>query len=206
MLFKNQTMDKFRVIRDKIKQKRDNYNWASGASYEVITLQKIQGDIEYDKKRQHCRTDRAVQHIQWTMAPNGFANRRGQSMRGPLLGSGPLPPNATSSLKDPKVEKTMGKYQWDVHGRRHRKKTHGDETSIMDAAMAAIRTAANNASLYKLDLKRVFDDIDVSGDGHITIDEMGMAFEMMGVTLDDLTLDALFRCVSANTIFIVTYS
>lgn len=186
-------MDKFRRIRDQIQHKREAYNWASGASYEVITLKKIQEDVEYDMKRQHCRADRAVQHIQWTMAPNGFANRRGASQRGPVLGSGPLPPNATSSLKDPRIDQTMAEYQWDVHGRRHKKKVHADETSVMDSAMAAIRTAASNASLYKLDLKRVFDDIDVSGDGHITIDEMAMAFESMGVTLDDLTLDALFR-------------
>lgn len=194
-------MDKFRKIRDQIKHKRDAYNWSSDASYEVITLQKIQEDVKYDQKRQHCRADRAVQHIQWTMAPNGFANRRGTSQRGPLLGAGPLPPNATSSLKDPRVDKVMSKYAWDVHGRRHKKKGHSDETSIMDAAMAAIRTAASNASLYKLDLKRVFDDIDVSGDGHITIDEMAQAFDLMGVTLDDLTLDALFRYTTS----ILTY-
>lgn len=197
MFFQNQTMDKFRRIRDELQHKRQSYNWASDASYEVITLQKIQEDVEYDMKRQRCRTDRAVQHIQWTMAPNGFANRRGSSQRGPLLGSGPLPPNATSSLKDPRVETATSKYQWDVHGRRHSKKVHSDETSVMDSAMAAIRTAANNASMYKLDLKRVFDEIDVSGDGHITIDEMALAFESMGVSLDDLTLDALFRCIQA---------
>lgn len=158
-----------------------------------MTLQKIQADIEYDMKRQQCRTHRAVEHIKWTMAPNGFANRRGTSQRGPLLGYGPLPPNATSAIKDPRIENATAQYSWDVHGRRHKKKVNSDETSIMDVAMAAIRTAASNASLYKLDLKRVFDDIDVSGDGHITIDEMGQAFELMGVTLDDLTLDALFR-------------
>jgi Ca2+-binding EF-hand superfamily protein len=191
-------MDKFRKIRDKIQKNRDSYNWASDASYEVITLQKIQEDVEYDMRRQHCRTARAVQHIQWTMAPNGFANRRGASERGPLLGAGPLPPNATSALKDPRIDQTMSQFQWDAHGRRHKKKIHSDETSIMDTAMKAIRTAASNASLYKLDLQRVFEDIDVSGDGHITIDEMAMAFESMGVTLDDLVLDALFRHFDPN--------
>jgi hypothetical protein len=187
-------MERFKKIREKLSLNRESYNWASDASYEVITLQKIQGDIEYDIKRQRCRTARAVQHINWTMAPNGFANRRGSSMRGPLLGAGPLPPNATSRLKDPRVESVVHEYQWDVHGRRHKRASDDEgENSHVERAMKAIRTAASNASLYKLNLKHVFDEIDVSGDGNITIDEMKRAFEAMGVVLDDGTLDALFR-------------
>ena len=187
-------MERFKKIREKLSLNRDSYNWASDASYEVITLQKIQGDIEYDIKRQRCRTARAVQHINWTMAPNGFVNRRGTSMRGPLLGAGPLPPNATSKLKDPRVEEAVHQFQWDVHGRRHKRDaSREDGRSRVEEAMRAIRTAASNASLYKLNLKQVFDEMDVSGDGHITIDEMKRSFEAMGVILDDGTLDAVFR-------------
>jgi hypothetical protein len=81
----------------------------------------MEADILEDIKRQKNRAQRAAQKVTWTMAPSGFANRRGKSQRGPVLGQGPLHPNATSGLKDPRVEKTVRQFYWDSAGRRHPK-------------------------------------------------------------------------------------
>jgi Ca2+-binding EF-hand superfamily protein len=138
------------------------------------------------------------QHVFWTIAPNGFANRRGQSQRGPKLGDGPLPSTATSRLRDPRIDASLATYAWDIHGRRHLKGDNRDAESAVELAMSAIRKAASNATLYKLDLRAVFDQIDVSGDGKITIDEMARAFELMGVQVSDDVLLVLFHHFDPN--------
>ena len=50
--------------------------------------------------------------VGWTMAPNGSLDRRGRSMRGPVLGSGPLPPNATTHLRNPRSDSVVKYYYW----------------------------------------------------------------------------------------------
>lgn len=64
----------------------------SDATEELLTLQKIDHDIEDDILRQRNRVQRGAQQLFWTIAPAGFANRRGHSVKGPSLGPGPLPP------------------------------------------------------------------------------------------------------------------
>lgn len=64
--------------------------------------------------------------------------------------------------------------------------------------MEVIRRTAANASAYKLDLKKVFRDFDVSGDGFLSIQEMAGAFLHMGVKVDSDTLAALFRHFDPN--------
>jgi Ca2+-binding EF-hand superfamily protein len=64
--------------------------------------------------------------------------------------------------------------------------------------MEVIRRTAANASAYKLDLKKVFRDFDVSGDGFLSIQEMAGAFLHMGVKLDSDTLTAMFRHFDPN--------
>lgn len=188
------TMERYRKIREGVKQQRDNYNWTKNASYEVMSLDKIGDVIKEETKQQHCNTQRAVEHIRYTMAPNGFANRRGKSVKGYVIGSGPLPANATTCLQDPRIVQTMKRFQWDEFGRRHFR-TQDDiaETNDVKQAMEVIRKASANVSLYKLNIKQVFEDMDVSKDGFLSISEMENAFKCMGVALTETSLQALFK-------------
>lgn len=193
-----QETERLRKISNSLRSAQAAQGWVGEANNEIESLRKIQEDIEVDTKRQRCRIERMKQHVFWTMAPNGFANRRGQSQRGPKLGDGPLPPTATSGLRDPRVDASVASYAWDIHGRRHPRGESRDAESTVELAMSAIRKAASNANLYKLDLRNVFDQIDVSGDGKITIDEMARAFELMGVQVDDDVLLVLFHHFDPN--------
>ena len=191
-----QAMEKYSAIRDKLNRTKGDNLWAAEASDEVLTLQKIEADVEADVLKQQCRSQRATQHVRWTMAPNGFANRRGRSQRGPLLGYGPLPAEATTNPKDPRIETASQYYYWDQSGRRHRKRPEDvEQGSVVEQAMEAIRKAAATASLYKLDLRVVFAEMDVSGDGFIDVQEMGAAFRKLGLQLSDESLTAVFRSV-----------
>ena len=69
-------------------------------------------DIQDDIKRQKNRTTRSTMKVGWTMAPNGSLDRRGRSMPGPVLGSGPLPPNATTNLRNPRSDSVVKYYYW----------------------------------------------------------------------------------------------
>ena len=68
----------------------------------------------------------------------------------------------------------------DKCGRRHERSTprNGDNPnnnggdSLVDQAMEAIRRTASNASVYKLDFKKVFEEFDTSGDGLLSQEEM----------------------------------
>jgi len=115
----DQTADKYLKIRESIKLKQSGGNWTALAEQELVTLQKIHEDIQDDIKKQKNRTLRTSMKIGWTMAPNGNLNRKGHSLPGPSLGPGPLPPNATSRLKNPYMESTVKHYYWDTSGRRH---------------------------------------------------------------------------------------
>eukprot|EP01035_Chromulina_nebulosa_P017888 gene17888-23504_t len=137
--------------------------------------------------------------IAWTKAPPGFSNLRGKSQSGVLLGPGPLPFDATTSQRDPRVELTLKKYYWDEFGRRHiLEKSLNDDESLIDKAFHAIKRVSKNASSYKLNLKEVFDCFDSSGDGYLTIDELGEAFLALGVPLDIETLNVLFNHFDSN--------
>ncbi|CAM9581698.1 unnamed protein product, partial [Discosporangium mesarthrocarpum] len=54
-----------------------------------------------------------------------FRERRGRWKKGPVLGPGVLPPDATDLAwppnRDPHLEEILNKYCWDAHGRRHRR-------------------------------------------------------------------------------------
>ena len=188
------TTDKYRRIRETNTANRSNYNWARDASYEVTNLDRITAAICEDIQRQKCQTERTTEHIRWTMAPNGFVNRRGRYTKGFVLGPGPLPANATTSLKDPRMEKTLNTYHWDVHGRRHvRRPEDVTPGSDIEKALALIRKAASNASIYKLNLKKVFQEMDVSGDGFVSFNEMRDFFKNIGMKIENRLLFALFR-------------
>ena len=59
--------------------------------------------------------------------------------------------------------------------------------------MEAIRRVAANISAFKLDLKKVFEQFDTSGDGFISQVEMAEAFLNMGVPLDVDASNAIFK-------------
>ena len=186
---------KFAKGREERQKTRGAGGWVKKAAEEVITLNEIQRNIEDDMVRQRNRGLRAVQTVMWTLAPNG-CNLGGKSLPGPVLGKGPLPPEATTTQKDPRVEDTMAQYYWDKAGRRHRKPNRdSDDKNIVEHAMAIIRrwSAASTSSAYKLNLKHVFREMDTSGDGQIVKSEMVEAFAALGINLDLPAIDALFK-------------
>lgn len=190
-----QTAERYRKIREELKDTAGIGKLNTIATHELLSLQKIESDIQEDIKKQRSRAQRTSQKVRWTMAPPGFHNRRGKSQRGPLLGPGPLHPNATSSLKDPRIEQTVRKYYWDSAGRRHIRDGIDDTggESLVEKAMDAIRRAAANISAFKLDLKAVFERFDTSGDGFLSPPEMAEAFLSMGVPLDVESMKAIFK-------------
>jgi len=190
-----QKSERYRKIRDDINESTGSNKFVETATHELLSLQKMEADILEDIKRQRNRAHRTAQKVSWTMAPSGFLNRRGKSQRGPVLGPGPLHPNATSKLKDPRVERTIKKFYWDSAGRRHTRDGIDDsgQESLVEKAMDAIRRAAANISAFKLDLKAVFEEFDTSGDGFLSPPEMAEAFLSMGVQLDVESMSAIFK-------------
>lgn len=187
--------EKFQKEKEQRQAARGSGGWTKKATEEVITLLEIQRNIEDDMVRQRNRGLRAVQTVMWTLAPNG-CNLGGKSLPGPVLGKGPLPPEATTSQKDPRVEDTIAQYYWDKSGRRHRKdKRDMAEKTLVEHAMAIIKrwSAASASSAYKLNLKNVFREMDTSGDGQIVKAEMVEAFAQLGINLDLPSIDALFK-------------
>jgi len=143
-------------------------------------LRKVEADIEEDILKQRSRAQRMKNQAMWTMAPNGWAanqpiyytcriptwttddssfrytNLRGRYRPGAYLGEGPLPLEATMSLRDPLVESATQKYYWDESGRRHRKEEHqAGEASVLEEALKAIKLAAANSFVQSLDIKKV---------------------------------------------------
>mmetsp|Transcript_12441 Transcript_12441/g.20216 ORF Transcript_12441/g.20216 Transcript_12441/m.20216 type:complete len:712 (-) Transcript_12441:555-2690(-) len=193
------TTNTFRKIREDNVAKRSNYNWARDASYEVTNLDRINATITEDIQRQKCQTERTTEHIRWTMAPNGFVNRRGRYTKGIRLGSGALPPDATSGIKDPRLEKVVETYHWDEHGRRHMRRpedvTPGSE---IERALCLLKKAAQNSSMYKLNLKQVFEDMDINRDGFVSLPEMYSFFTSISLKMEPKLIDALFRHFDPN--------
>ena len=113
-----------------------------------------------------------------------------------VIGQGPLPPDATTSQKDPRIEDTEKHYYWDSAGRRHRKSIEDEmNLSLVEQAMNAIKRwgAAASDIDYKLNLKQVFQEIDTNNNGTLERNELIEAFTKLGINLDILTIDALFR-------------
>jgi hypothetical protein len=190
-----QASERFRKIRATLGEGAGESKFEATATHELLALQKMEADIWEDIKRQRNRAHRTAQKVSWTMAPSGFLNRRGKSQRGPVLGPGPLHPNATSSLRDPRVESTVRRFYWDSAGRRHARDGVDDSgnESLVEIAMEAIRRAAANIAAFKLDLKAVFEEFDTSGDGFLSPPEMAQAFLSMGVQLDIESMSAIFK-------------
>jgi len=197
-----QAADRFRTIQEDLK--RDKFE--AIAQRELLALQKVQRDVEMDIVRQKFKAQREVQRVAWTLAPSAFANRRGRHQRGAVIGTGPLPPHATTSLKDPRLEKVYSQYYWDSAGRRHVRRSDNDESagneSIVEAAMNALHTAASNILTYKLNLRAVFDHYDRRGDGLLTEKEIAEAFLRMGVKLDAASLGKCYCLLEVQSNFI----
>lgn len=194
-----QAAERYRQIRENLRNQQGVGKFVSTATNELLSLQKIQADIMEDIKKQRSKAQQTTERVRWTMAPSGFSNRRGSSQKGPVIGPGPLHPNATSSLRDPRIDQTLRKFYWDSAGRRHLRDNNNDSSSInggvslIEKAMEAIRRVAANISAFKLDLKKVFEQFDTSGDGFISQVEMAEAFLNMGVPLDVDASNAIFK-------------
>jgi hypothetical protein len=79
-----------------------------GSENKCNLLEVIQEDI----KRQKNKVIRDRIKGGWTAAPNGNINLMGRSIPGPILGPGPLPPAATTSIVDPRLVSTAKHYYW----------------------------------------------------------------------------------------------
>ncbi|KAH7728422.1 Vitellogenin-linked Transcript family member [Aphelenchoides avenae] len=55
------------------------------------------------------------------------------------------------------------------------------------------------ANPLSLSLRAVFDELDVSGDGHITRSELRTAFQRMGHSLTDQEINAIYKHVDTNS-------
>jgi calcium-binding protein CML len=191
----------YRAIR--AKSQEDAHGWSKGAQEELLTLQKIKLDIEEDVRKQKNMVHRAQQKVMWTLAPAGYANRKGKSQPGVLIGPGPLPPQALFEQKDPLIEKTLKQYYWDSHGRRHHRANgseydDGDTAEIIHHALESLRNAGKTLGLHKLDLKSVFHEFDTSGDGYLSIEEMASALISLDVKLNTEAILALFHHFDPN--------
>eukprot|EP01031_Cornospumella_fuschlensis_P038327 gene38327-46577_t len=176
------THERYRIIQTEVREKKKNNQVLARAMQELTVLQTIEKEIEEDMKRQHVRIQRGVQTAVWTKAPAAYPNLRGKSQKGPVLGHGPLPPSATTKLKDPVIEQTIKRFYWDREGRRHAKdKSNQDDMApLLTQCLDAIRNASSRLSLYKLDLLSVFKGMDTSGDGYISPAELAQALLSMG--------------------------
>lgn len=193
---KIQSVERFKKIKEDFKEEHGKGKFITNARNELYGLQKMESDIRDDINRQKIRAQRDYQKMAWIKAPPGFDNLRGKSQRGPVLGKGPLPFNATSSLRDPAIEMTMKKYYWDTAGRRHAKNGNNEDEgneSLIEKAMDAIRKASSNVAAFKLDLRAVFEQFDTSGDGFLSPEEMAQGFLSMGVMLDVESMQAIFK-------------
>lgn len=202
----DQTLQKYRQIRESTSSSQKINSWVKQANDEIMTLDRIQTALDEDIKRQIIQNQRNGEHIRWTMAPNGYEIYRGKYQKGYVIGSGPLPADATTSLRDPRLESTLKHYTWDEHGRRHQKKNVGDDLGVMEEAMEIIRKASTNASLYKLNLKDLFHEMDSSGDGYLTITELHTFFLSLGLQLNPQSLQALYSHFDANHSGSIHYS
>lgn len=188
-------VEKFTKSRDMAKFAKRGNAWTKAAELEVENIRKIQESIEDDMVRQRSRGAHAVQRVMWTLAPNGL-NLGGKSLPGPIIGRGPLPSEATTAQKDPRIEKTISHFYWDEAGRKHRKSHKNNEVeSLVEKAMNTIRRlgASSSTSNYKLNLKHVFEEMDKSGDGYIELPEMIEGFRSLGINLDAHSIEALFK-------------
>jgi len=181
-----QMKEKLHTVKEKITGSASSQNWIKNAEEELMRLKNIHFEIQEDIRKQKIKAKRAVQQVVMTIAPPGYTNRRGSWQRGAVIGPGPLPPDATMPQTDPLLEVTMKKYYWDSEGRRHMRtladiEREESSKSNVDRAMEVIRRAAANATTYKLDLKKIFEYFDTSGDGHIVKSELIQAFDSMGV-------------------------
>ena len=198
---------RYGAIRQTLGKAKSGGGWLKSAEQELLNLRKVKADIEDDVLRQKTRAHREAQKVRWTIAPSGFADLRGKSQRGVVLGPGPIPSSAMGASKDPVVERTMKQYFWDSAGRRHVRKEDADGDaagSAVERAMEAIRKAATSTRTHELDLRGVFSDFDSSGNGSLSLEEMAAAFEALGVELDVASLMALFHHFDPNGVGEVT--
>lgn len=203
-----QSAEHYREIRAKAQE--NAFGWTKGATEELLTLQKIRADIEDDVRRQKNMAQRAQQKVMWTLAPAGYANRKGKSQPGVHIGPGPLPPPALYEQRDPMVEETCKHFYWDEFGRRHNRPNtaeydDGDTAEIVHHALEAMRKAGKSLKSQKLDLKAVFDEFDSSGDGYLSMEEMAKALLSLGVKLNTQAMVALFDHFDPNKSGSVNY-
>lgn len=189
-----QRIRKLSGIRGALKQATEGNAWVKKATDEVIALTEMEKNIEEDIKKQRIRGEREMQLLSWTMVPNG-CNLGGRWQQGIVIGQGPLPSEATTNQRDPRIDRILGRFYWDKAGRRHAiGEIDDDSKSMVEKALETIRQLAASPTLkFKLNLKSIFQSLDQSGDGIISITEFVEGMKSLGVPLDMESLEALFR-------------
>ena len=195
-------LQKLRSHRDRLSKAGVRKQWVRQADEEVKVLQQTEEEVRRAVLRERVRLAHESRVLSSTIAPNGF-NMRGQSKPGVYLGPGPVSFSSTTRKHNAAVEKIAGDFYWDEAGRRHSLEDVpilelGDCSSSMETAMQAIRRAAANAHLYKLDLHEVFTRMDTSGDGFLSLSELTDAFRNLGLQLSENELESLFKFFDPN--------
>jgi hypothetical protein len=83
---KEQKKSKLKIIQNSITDDKSNKKFKNIATNELSTLLKLDEEINEDIKKQKFLAQKESQTIFWKMAPNGFTNLRGKSVKGPVIG------------------------------------------------------------------------------------------------------------------------
>ena len=171
--------------------------WVEIAYREVDVLKKIEEELEVDIKKQKVKTCRLQRRTMWQMNPLG-TNLGGRSKPGPKIGDGPLPASAISNLTDPVPGNRLQSYCWDDNGRKHKKYFKSQEAIVLENTLRVIKQAANNTFVQSVDVNKVFQEVDSSGVGYISMQEMIRGMERLGVCLDHESARVLFEHFDVN--------
>ena len=191
----NQSMkiQKIRAYRNEIAKGSWFRRWAKKAEDEIRVLQTVEIELEEEGRREKAKVIRESDRVAGCLAPNGL-NMRGKSQRGPFLGYGPLPSSLTRG-KDPSSH-LKDTHSWDKSGRKSTSGTSGLFSSdpSSKSSLNLMRRAAANITLYKLDLKTIFDSVSNSNDGLIDLEGLIAVFAKLGIQLDPEELTSLCKC------------
>ena len=172
------------------------HRWVRAAEAKADALKMQTDAMELRLRRAKVAAQREAERAPGTIQP--FAQRRGKSLPGPKLGDGPMPLAALFSRHDEKMEKTLAKYYWDSHGRRHKRTGPPQRSSEMESAMDQMRRAARTAFEGALDLRAVFEAFDTNGNGILSIEEFGRSLRVLLPSITVPQMVALFRHFDPN--------
>lgn len=186
-------LQKIRTYRNEIAKGSWFRRWAKKAEDEIRVLQTVESELEEESRRERAKIIRESERAAGCLAPNGL-NLRGKSLKGPFLGYGPLP--CSIAIGKATESRHMEINSWEKSGRKYDSTTSG-LTSVdpsMKMGTSIIRRAASNVTLYKLDLKTIFDSVSSPDGGLLNLRGLVAIFSKLGIHLGSDELAPLARC------------